>query len=186
MKVEPPFGPQVKAMATERMITELSSRLESTARGHLGVERLQADFLNDRLDEGSSMAKPVDNAESFGAMIEWMVKSGRGHRLDSFLISAPAYFKDTKRDDLTQRESAKAKIRKMKELNPTRSAPKTTGTPLLLRETLGGIPEEADTSFLAAQELFTTRASKHARAYAWARYSGTAPGTAWRQMASPS
>ena len=95
MRVTQPAGPKVVALSVRRMITELTSRLESTAQGHLGVERLQADFLNSQLEAGQGMAKPVDNAESFCALLEWMISSGRGHRLDSFLISAPAYFKDT-------------------------------------------------------------------------------------------
>ena len=46
-------------------------------------------------------------------------------------------------------------LRKMKELNPTRSLPKTTDTSELLKETLLGIPELSDTPFLSARETFT-------------------------------
>ena len=95
MKATAPVGTEVIAMATARMLTELVSRVESTARGNLGFERLQSDFLNSKLEPGATMAKPADNIESFCAFIEWIVTSGRGHRLDSILISAPAYFADT-------------------------------------------------------------------------------------------
>ena len=142
-------------MCTKRMITELTSRLEATAQGHLSVERLQTDFLNSKLEAGASMIKPVDHEESFSAMIEWMVESGRGNRLDSFLISVTAYFKDTHRPDLTKTDTVKTTLRKMKEINPTRSLPKTTGTSELLKESLLGIPDLADTPFLAARETFT-------------------------------
>ena len=156
MKVTRPAGPQVIAMATQRMITELTSRLETTAQGHLAVERLQADFLNDKLADGGSMAKPVDNEESFSALLEWMVQSGRGNRLDSFLISAPAYFMDTQRRDLTKTDTVKMTLRKMKEMNPTKSLPKTTGTSELLGEAMVAIAEMADTAYIATRETFAT------------------------------
>ena len=155
MKVTQPAGEQVIAMCAKRMITELTSRLESTAQGHLGIERLQADFLNSRLEAGESMAKPVDNAESLSAMIEWLIESGRGNRLDSLLISLPAYFRDTQRTDLTKSDTVQVALRKAKELNPTTSLPKTTGTSELLGETLELIPSLADTAFLAAREKLT-------------------------------
>ena len=145
MKVTEPYGPHALEMATKRMITELNSRLESAARGRLALERLQADFLNDRLDEGASMAKPFDNSESFSAMLEWLVFSGRGHRLDSFLTSVPAYCADIGREDVSKKEGVKATLRRMKEINPTKSVLKTAATPLLLREALETILEEADT-----------------------------------------
>ena len=47
------------------------------------------DFLNARLDPGASMAKPMENEESFCATLDWIVSSGRGNRLESFLISVP-------------------------------------------------------------------------------------------------
>ena len=156
MRVSQPAGQMVVDMCVKRVITELSSRLESTAQGHLSIERLQTDFLNSKLEPGASMIKPVDHEESFCAMLEWMVESGRGHRLESFLISVTAYFKDTHRPDLTKTETVKTTLRKMKELNPTRSLPKTTGTSELLKETLEGIADLADTPFLAARETFTT------------------------------
>ena len=156
LRVSLPAGQQVVDMCAKRMITELTSRLEATAQGHLSVERLQTDFLNSKLEPGASMIKPVDHEESFCAMLEWMVESGRGNRLDSFLISVTAYFKDTHRLDLTKTDAVKTTLRKMKEINPTRSLPKTTGTSELLKETLLGIPELADTPFLAAREIFTT------------------------------
>jgi len=156
MKASKPYGPEVMEMATSRMITELTSRKEATARGNLGVERLQADFLNDKLCDGGTMAKPVDNAESFSALLEWIIKSGRGSRLDSFLIAAPAYFSDTKRIDLTKHPTVKRTIRKVKEQNPTKSIPKTTATSALLSETLKVIEEIADTPYLCARELFST------------------------------
>ena len=58
--------------------------------------------------------------------------------------------------DLTKTDTVKTTLRKMKEINPTKSLPKTTGTSELLKETLKGIPELADTPFLAARETFTT------------------------------
>ena len=70
MKVTQPPGPQVVAMSTQRMITELTSRLETTAQGHLAIKRLQADFLNEKLESEQGMAKPVDNEESFCALLE--------------------------------------------------------------------------------------------------------------------
>ena len=48
LRVSMPAGPQVVDMCTKRMITELTSRLEATAQGHLSVERLQTDFLNSK------------------------------------------------------------------------------------------------------------------------------------------
>ena len=156
MRVSQPAGQMVVDMCVKRVITELSSRLESTAQGHLSIERLQTDFLNSKLEAGASMIKPVDHEESFCAMLEWLVESGRGNRLESFLISVTAYFKDTHRPDLTKTETVKTTLRKMKELNPTRSLPKTTGTSELLKETLEGIADLADTPFLAARETFTT------------------------------
>ena len=155
MRVTQPAGPRVIEMSVRRMITELTSRLESTAQGHLGVERLQADFLNSQLESGQGMAKPVDNAESFCALLEWMISSGRGHRLDSFLISAPAYFKDTQRTDLTKTDTVQRTVRKMKEINPTKSQPKTTGTSELLRETMLAVAEMADTPYIAVREVFS-------------------------------
>ena len=156
LRVSMPAGQMVVDMCTKRMVTELTSRLEATAQGHLSVERLQIDFLNSKLEPGASMIKPVDHEESFSAMLEWMIESGRGNRLDSFLISVAAYFKDTHRPDLTKTDTVKTTLRKMKELNPTRSLPKTTGTSELLKETLLGIADLADTPFLAARETFTT------------------------------
>ena len=128
MKVTQPVGPMVAEMCGRRMITELTSRLETTAQGHLGIERLQVDFLNARLDPGASMAKPMDNEESFCAMLEWIVSSGRGNRLESFLISVPAYCWDTHRPDPTKSKAVKPTMRKVREINPTKSLPKTTGT----------------------------------------------------------
>ena len=156
LKVSLPAGQPVVDMCTKRMITELTSRLEATAQGHLSVERLQTDFLNSKLETGASMIKLVDHEESFSAMLEWIIESGRGNRLESFLISVSAYFKDTHQPDLTKTETVKTTLRKMKELNPTKSLPKTTGTSELLKETLQGIAELADTPFLAARETFTT------------------------------
>ena len=115
MRVSQPAGQMVVDMCVKRVITELSSRLESTAQGHLSIERLQTDFLNSKLEAGASMIKPVDHEESFCAMLEWLVESGRGNRLESFLISAPAYFKDTHRPDLTKTETVETTLRKMKE-----------------------------------------------------------------------
>ena len=155
MKVTQPAGPMVAEMCGRRMITELTSRLETTAQGHLGIERLQVDFLNARLDPGASMAKPMDNEESFCAMLEWIVSSGRGNRLESFLISVPAYCRDTHRPDPTKSEAVKPTMRKVREINPTKSLPKTTGTSQLLGEAIGLIPELADTPFLATRETFT-------------------------------
>ena len=101
------------------------------------------------------MAKPVDNAESFCAFLEWIIESGRGHRLDSLLISLPAYFSATQRRDLTKDDDVKRTIGKVKEKNPTRSLPKTTATSELLRKALELIPVLADTPFLAARETLT-------------------------------
>eukprot|EP00964_Phaeocystis_antarctica_P138562 scaffold103229_cov63-Phaeocystis_antarctica.AAC.1 len=81
MRVSQPAGQMVVDMCVKRVITELSSRLESTAQGHLSIERLQTDFLNSKLEAGASMIKPVDHEESFCAMLEWLVESGRGNRL---------------------------------------------------------------------------------------------------------
>ena len=154
MRVTQPAGPRVIEMCAMRMITELSSRLESTAQGHLAIERMQADFLNSKLESGQGMAKPVDNAESFCALLEWIISAGRGNRLDSFLIAAPAYFKDTQRKDLTKTDSVMRTVRKMKEINPTKSLPKTTGTSELLRETLLAVENMADTRYIATREVF--------------------------------
>ena len=154
MRVTQPAGPRVIEMCAMRMITELSSRLESTAQGHLAIERMQADFLNSKLESGQGMAKPVDNAESFCALLEWIISAGRGNRLDSFLIAAPAYFKDTQRKDMTKTDSVMRTVRKMKEINPTKSLPKTTGTSELLRETLLAVEDLADTRYIATREVF--------------------------------
>ena len=45
-------------------------------------------------------------------------------------------------------------VRKMKEINPTKSLPKTTGTSELLRETLLAVESLADTRYIATREVF--------------------------------
>jgi len=155
MRATKPYGEHTIRMATERCITELNTRVETTARGNLSVEKLMTDFLNEALQDGGSMEKPADNAEVFSALLEWIVKSGRGTRLESFLIAAPDYFKLTKRADLTKHASVRGTIKKMREMNPVKSRPKTTGTSELLAETLLTIPEVADTEYLGARESFS-------------------------------
>ena len=49
MKATQPYGLHTIHMATERCLTELNTRVETTARGNLSVEKLMADFMNDKL-----------------------------------------------------------------------------------------------------------------------------------------
>ena len=97
---------RVIAMCARRMITELTSRLESTAQGHLGVERLQADFLNSQARGGPG------HGEAGGQRREpqrapRVADRARGAGTGSTRSSSrlPAYFRDTQRADLTKTDA---------------------------------------------------------------------------------
>ena len=67
MRATQPTTRDVRRMATEQMMLELTLKKESTARGHLSVETTQSHFLNERLKGGGSIAKPVDNPAMLAA-----------------------------------------------------------------------------------------------------------------------
>jgi len=141
-------------MAAEQTMMELTLRKEATARGHLAVESLQQQFLNEKLQDGGSMAKPTDNAAALVAMLFWMVRSGRGSQLDSFLVSSTGYMIDTGRDNLYELPAVKRQVTKVKNINPGLPQPVTSGTSLLAKRTLELIPKKAATVFLERRERF--------------------------------
>ena len=111
-------------------------------------------FLNEVLESGGSIAKPVDNPAALAAMLLWMAKTGRGSQLDSFILSCQGYIKATSRDDLFGMVEVKKVVKKIKAINPGVSQPVTTGTRKLARAAFDLIPKIASTNFIAARELF--------------------------------
>jgi len=149
-----PASEQVMRMAGEQSMMELTLRKETTARGHLSVEKMQQNFLDDVLKEGGSMAKPVDNPAAMAALLLWIVKTGRGSQLDSFLVACAGYMVDTSRDNLFEIASVKRAVKKVKDINPGVAQPVTSGTRLLAKRTIETIPRLATTEFLAKREKF--------------------------------
>ena len=53
MRATQPATGEVRRMAAEQMMLELTLKKESTARGHLSVETMQSHFINERLKGGA-------------------------------------------------------------------------------------------------------------------------------------
>ena len=155
LRATQPASVEVRRMAAEALFLEFTARKESTARGHLSVEKMQSNFLEEMLKTspaGAGMAKPADNAAAMQAMLLWMIRSGRGSSLDAFVVSCQGYLVDTKRDNLFDLPSVKRTLKTVRALNPGVSLPATSGTRRLAKEVLKILPEIAATDFLAARE----------------------------------
>ena len=149
MQATQPATKEVRRIAAEQMVLELTSKKESTAKGYLAVETMQTHFLNGVLRGGGAMAKPMDNAASLVAMLLWMSRTGRGSQL-----SCQGYMTATGRDDLFVMVEVKKAVKKIKDINPGVPQPVTSGTRKLARAALDLIPTIASTKFIPHREVF--------------------------------